>query len=83
MQEKKQSISRKVITVDGSIGITIPAEMAKQLNLTNGSEVEIHPAPNGFSVTKKTSLDPAFIASMEKGLKEYHGALEILRKSDE
>ncbi|AKP64429.1 hypothetical protein FC99_GL000148 [Levilactobacillus koreensis JCM 16448] len=83
MQEKKQFISRKVINVGSSIGITIPAEVAKQLNLTSGSEVEIQPTSNGFSVTKKSSLDPAFMASMEKGLKEYRGALEILRKSDE
>lgn len=81
MQPERPSFSRKIITVGSSLGITIPTEIANQLNLANGAEVDIQSLPNGFSITKRSKFDPAFIASMEKGLKEYHGALEILRKS--
>lgn len=83
MQPERLSFSRKIITIGSSLGITIPTEIANQLNLANGAEVDVQSLPNGFSITKRSKFDPAFIASMEKGLKEYHGALEILRKSDQ
>lgn len=83
MQMKNNPIDRKVISVGGSIGITIPADLVKQMGLSSGVNVEIQPTKNGFTVTKKPSLDPEFIENMEKGFEKYHQALETLRKSDE
>ena len=64
----------------GSIGATIPKEIAERFHLSKGDEVYVSETPEGILITP---YDPAFDETMavyEKGAKKYRNALRELAK---
>ncbi|WP_395322665.1 AbrB/MazE/SpoVT family DNA-binding domain-containing protein [Levilactobacillus parabrevis] len=84
MENISLSKERNVISVGHSLGVTIPAEMAKKLGITKKTKLEVSLTNDGLKIVKKKSeLSSEFIKAMNETLVEYHDALEILKKSDE
>ena len=64
----------------GSIGATIPNDMAKRFHLSKGDEVLVSETDKGILITP---YDPDFNEAMavyEKGAKKYRNALRELSK---
>lgn len=68
----------KVRKMGGSVGITLPREIAEKLKVAEGEEVYLVEAEGGILVT---SGDPEFASAMEayqRGARKYRNALREL-----
>lgn len=68
----------KVRKMGGSVGITLPKEVADRLRVAEGEEVYLVDTPDGVLVTAK---DPKFAKVMdayERGARKYKNALREL-----
>jgi len=73
-------VSKKIILrqMGGSIGVTIPKEIAERFHLGKGDEVFVSETDKGILITP---YDPNFKKAMavyEKGAKKYRNALREL-----
>ncbi len=73
-------MAKKIVLrqMGGSIGATIPKEIAERFHLTKGDEVFLSETDKGILITP---YDPNFEKAMavyEKGAKEYRNALREL-----
>lgn len=70
----------KIRKIGNSLGVTIPQEILKKLNVSEGDSVFVTETPEGIQITPH---DPDFQASMEafsKTRKKYRNALRELAK---
>lgn len=68
----------KARKMGGSIGATLPKEMAERLHIEEGDELTIVETEDGLLITP---YDPTFeeaVEAYEKGAKEYQNALKKL-----
>ena len=70
----------KIRKVGNSLGVTLPAEAARQLQVREGDHIYLLPTPDGFRLSAN---DPAFEAGMpaaEGFMARYRNALRALAK---
>ena len=70
----------KIRKVGNSLGLTLPAEAARQLQVREGDHICLLRMPDGFRLT---ASDPAFEAGMEAAegfMTRYRNALRALAK---
>lgn len=70
----------KIRKIGNSLGVTIPQEILKKLNVSEGDSVFVTETPEGVQITP---YDPDFQASMQafaKTRKKYRNALRELAK---
>ena len=70
----------KIRKMGGSVGATLPKEMAERLHLEEGDEVTVVETEDGLLITP---YDPTFEEAMDaydEGAKEYRDALRELAK---
>jgi len=86
MENLKKTEVRNVINVGHSVGITIPASMARAFKLAKGSRVDVVETKEGLTIkphAEDAELTPEFVSAMNDAYGQYRDALESLRKSDE
>jgi len=83
MDMVKKDLERNIIAIGNSVGLTIPANLVKEMGLSTTSKVQIVPTDQGFMVTKLADADPKFVAAMNQAYDQYHDTLEMLRQGDE
>ncbi len=87
MPEKEDCMHRKVCSIGNSKGISIPADILEELNLSVGSEVDIRLDEAGGRIViepaKKKypkSIDPEFVSQVNDFISRYEPALKALAK---
>jgi len=74
------TIELKIRRVGNSLGVVLPKEALRRLNVEDGDQLYITEAPDGFRIT---AADPEFGKQMEvaeKGMKRYRNALRELAR---
>jgi len=73
-------MTRKIIQIGDSIGVTIPKSIREKLNLAVGEEVEITEHKDKIMLQKAQSnaVDPELASWTDEFIDEYRGALEAL-----
>lgn len=72
-------VDRKVIKIGNSLGVTLPQEMLKHLNLKHGDEVKFSLEDDGsVSVKKFTPIDEDFLEGFKYAFENYDDALRNL-----
>jgi putative addiction module antidote len=74
------TLELKIRRVGNSLGVVLPKEALNRLNVSDGDQLYITEAPDGFRIT---AADPEFARQMaiaEKGMKRYRNALRELAR---
>ncbi len=74
---------RKVTVVGNSIGVTLPAEVARAYGLERGALVSVEPTKDGIllrPVKVVSALEPEGVALSEKIIQRYRRALDAMAK---
>jgi len=87
MENKREQLTeqRKVLSMGGSLVVTIPRKMVEKMQLKKGNQIKINMSSDGKLTIEKetdTSLSPAFQAALEHAMDKYAGALQMLKESD-
>ena len=73
-------MTRKIIQIGDSIGVTIPKSIREKFNLAVGEEVEITEDEDKIMLRKvqNDAVDPELASWTDEFIDEYRGALEAL-----
>lgn len=87
MENKHEQLTeqRKVLSMGGSLVVTIPRKMVEKMQLEKGNQVKIDMSSDGKLTIEKetdTSLSPAFQSALEHAMDKYADALQMLKESD-
>ncbi|HUG40230.1 MAG TPA: AbrB/MazE/SpoVT family DNA-binding domain-containing protein [Longimicrobiales bacterium] len=68
----------KLRKMGGSVGITLPKEIAEKLRVAEGHEVYLVETPDGVLVTSKDPKFEKVMEAYERGARKYKNALREL-----
>lgn len=72
-------VDRKVTKIGNSLGVTLPQEVLKHLNIKQGDKIKFNLEENGnISVKKITPIDEDFLDGLKYAFENYDDALRNL-----
>jgi putative addiction module antidote len=74
------TLELKIRRVGNSLGVVLPKEALTRLNVSDGDQIFITDAPDGFRITAANPEFARQMAAAEKGMKKYRNALRELAK---
>ena len=72
-------VERKITKIGNSLGVTLPQEVLKHLNIKQGDEIKFQLEDNGnITVKKFTPVDEDFLEGFKYAFENYDDALRNL-----